>query len=278
MEVVIEYVLLDNFVIDCVLLFCVNKALHLPINKTGICLASFIGAIFALFSPLLNFGGALMIVVKLSVAFIMVFVATFSFYKLFLRFFCFVLFTFMFGGMLIACCYFLDISVVKGVNLVYFSEIPLGSLIGLGVAFLLCCYGMFKKIYLNARYTKFLFKVSLTINNKTKELNAFFDSGNNLRTKEDVPIVILKEEELKFWFSFEERMQIVCGKFNGIHLKNPQKVEIKSVGAKSLIYVFDADNLRIENRDYAVAVGIDNSNKFKDFSVLLNNRIWEAVC
>ena len=63
LEVIIEYVLLDNFVIDCILLYCTNKLLRLPTNKWGIVLASTCGAVFALFSPLLNFDGAYIVLI-----------------------------------------------------------------------------------------------------------------------------------------------------------------------------------------------------------------------
>ena len=278
MEVVVEYVLMDNFVIDWALLFSTNKILKVPISKSLLCLSAFLGAVFAVFSPLLNVSGVLIILAKLMVAFLMVFVGTFSFYKLFLRFVCFVLLTFLFGGSLIAVCYFLDLSVIAGANLIYFSQIPIGSVLGIGILFVFFVIGLFKKLYSHARHAKYTYKVLLTINNKTQQLSGFFDSGNTLKTKNDIPIIILKEEELKRWFNFDDRLRMVMGNFSGVKIKNPQKMEISGVGMKTKILVFDADNLKIENRNYKVAVGIDNSRRFKDFSLLLNNKMGESLC
>lgn len=278
MDIYIEYVLLDNFVVDFVLLLCTNKILKLPTNKCSMVLSALLGALFSLLSPMLNVDGIVVIILKLLVAFIMVFVATFSFYKLFLRFLCFVLLTFMFGGLLIAVCYFMGVSVLTGANLMYFCEIPLASVLAFAFIFLFVVVGVIKKLYSSAKYTKFLYKICLTINNKTKELNAFFDSGNTLKTKDNIPVVILKEDDLKYWFSFDERMQIVMGKTSHTKLKNPQKLDISGVGFKNQILVFDADNLRINNRNFCVAVGIDNSRNFKNFSVLLNNKMGETLC
>ena len=278
MEVIIEYVLLDNFVIDCILLYCTHKLLRLPTNEWGIVLASTCGAVFALFSPLLNFDGVYIVLIKLFVALVMTLVAGLSFYKLFLRFLCFVALTFLFGGMLIALCYFAGVNVVQGASIMYFSEIPLGSVSGLGFVFLLFCVHLCKRIWQRVKFTQFLCKVDLTINSKTITLDGFLDSGNNLRTKDNVPIIILKEEDLKFWFSFSDRMNILMGKCQGVKLKNPQKVNISSVGNSTNILVFEADNLCIQNRNYSVAVGIDNSRHFKNFSILLNNEMGEALC
>lgn len=278
MEIIIEYVLLDNFVIDSILLYCTNKVLRLPSNKCGILLASICGAVFALFSPLLNFDGVCIILIKLIVAFLMILIAGLSFYKLFLRFVCFVALTFLFGGMLIALCYFANVNVVKGASIMYFSHVPLGAILGLGLVFLLFCIQLCKRIWHRIKFTQYLCKVDLTINSKTITLEGYLDSGNNLHTKDNIPIIILKEDDLKFWFSFDDRMNILMGKCQGVKLKNPQKISVASVGKSTNILVFDADNLCVKNRNYCVAVGIDNSRRFKNFSILLNNEMGEVLC
>ena len=278
MEVVIEYVLLDNFIIDGLILYLTNKILNIPINFGMLCLGAFLGALFALFSPLLMIGGMLMILLKIMVAFLIVFLANFSFYKIFLRLIIFTGLTFLFGGMLIAVCYFAGVSVLEGVNLVYFSQIPIGALIGIGFIFAVFCVKIAKSLYSTAKYSKFIYRVCLTINNKTEILQGFLDSGNTLKTKDDVPIIVLQENELKHWFNFEERMNLLMGHYAGIKIKNPQKVDVCGIGGKTKMLVFDADNIKIENRNYAVAVGVDNRKHFKNFSVLLNNKMGDVLC
>lgn len=278
MEVVIEYVLLDNLLIDAVILYCTNKITKVPTNWWGLFGAALFGALFALFCPLLNFGGLLWIVVKCLVAFIIVLLSNLNLYKIVLRTVCFVLLTFMFGGALIAICYFVGVNVVEGSTLVYFSSVPIGSALGLGCIFVLVLLRLAKSLYTNIRFSQYLINVNLTINNKTIELTGYLDTGNNLCTKENLPIIILKEDSLKHWFSVDERMYILMGKYNLTKLKKPQKIKISGVNAKGDILVFEADNLSINHRDYAVAVGIDNSRHFKDFSVLLNNRIGDILC
>ena len=278
MEVVIEYVLLDNFVIDGLLIYSTNKLLKIPNNWWGIVGASAFGAVFALVSPMLNFSGGVVLVIKLLIAFIMVLISSLSFYKLILRIVCFVFLTFLFGGMLIALCYFAGVNVIQGVNLIYFSKIPLGSVLGVSIAFVFLLLKLIKKLYTQIRFSCYLTKVALTINNKTMLLNAFYDSGNNLFTKDNTPVIILKEDSLKYWFSCDERTNILIGQFKKVNLKNPQRLEVSSVGGSSKILVFDADNMCINNRNYSVAVGIDNSRHFKDFSVLLNNKMGEVLC
>lgn len=278
MEVVIEYVLLDNFIIDALILYLTNKILNIPINFGGVVLSAFFGALFALLSPMIMVGGWVMIVLKLVVAFLMVFLATFSFYKLFLRFGVFVGLTFLFAGMLIAVCFFAGVNVLQGTNLIYFSKIPIGALIGLGGVFVVLCVKLAKSLYSTAKHSKFIYKVCLTINNKTEVLQGFLDSGNTLKTKDNLPIIILQENELKHWFNFDERMSLLMGHYGGIKIKNPQKIEVCGIGSKTKILVFDADNLQIENRNYAVAVGVDNRKHFKNFSVLLNNGMGDVLC
>ena len=175
-------------------------------------------------------------------------------------------------------CYFAGVNVIQGVNLIYFSKIPLGSVLGVSIAFVFLLLKLIKKLYTQIRFSCYLTKVALTINNKTMLLNAFYDSGNNLFTKDNTPVIILKEDSLKYWFSCDERTNILIGQFKKVNLKNPQRLEVSSVGGSSKILVFDADNMCINNRNYSVAVGIDNSRHFKDFSVLLNNKMGEVLC
>ena len=278
MEIIIEYVLLDNLLIDGILLFCTNKILKIPINLWGLVGASMFGALFALFSPLLNFDGAVLIIIKLLIATIMVLICNLTLYKIVLRIVCFVLLTFLFGGMLIAICYFAGVNVINGATLMYFSTIPIGSVLGCGVIFVVLLIRLIKTLVGHLRFSQYLTNISLTINQKTIQLPAFFDSGNNLCTKDNRPIVIIKEDELKHWFSSEQRLNILMGKYNFAELKNPQKVSISSVGTKAEILVFDADNICVNNRDFDVAVGVDNSHHFKNFAVLLNNKMGEYLC
>ena len=278
MEIIIEYVLLDNLLIDGILLFCTNKILKIPINWWGIVGASIFGALFALFSPLLNFDGVVLIIIKLLIATTMVLICNLTLYKIVLRIVCFVLFTFLFGGMLIAICYFAGINVINGASLMYFSTVPIGSILGCGIVFVALITKLIKTLFAHLKFSQYLTTITLTINNKTIQLPAFFDSGNNLCTKDNTPIVIIREDELKHWFSSEQRLNILMGRYDLALLKNPQKINISSVGANAEIVVFDADNICVNNRDFDVAVGIDNSRHFKNFAVLLNNKMGEFLC
>ena len=278
MEIIVEYVLLDNLVVDGILLYCTNKILKIPISWWCLCGASIFASLFALFSPMLNFNGFVWVIVKVLVAFIIVLICNINLYKIVLRTVCFVMLTFLFGGMMIALCYFAGTNVIEGATLMYFSKLPIGAILGGGVVFVILMLRIIKNVYMRVRFSQYLTLVSLTINNKTIDMQGYLDTGNNLCTKDHKPIVIIREDELRHWFSCDERMYIMMGKYDIPKIKNPQKVHISSVASKSDIFVFDADNICINNRDYAVAVGVDNSRHFRDFAVLLNNKMGEVLC
>ena len=85
MEVIVEYVLLDNFLIDGVLLYCTNKITKIPTNWLGLASGALFGALFALFSPMLNFDGLFVVVCKTLAAFIVVLLSNLNLYKVIIK-------------------------------------------------------------------------------------------------------------------------------------------------------------------------------------------------
>ena len=72
MEVYIEYVILDNFIINTLIILLVNSTLHQKISKFKVILASCIGTIFAIFMPFISVSNIFLFVLKLMVGLIMV--------------------------------------------------------------------------------------------------------------------------------------------------------------------------------------------------------------
>ena len=129
MEIIIEYVLLDNFLIDSLLLILTNKILKIPINKAGVILAGIFGAGFAVVSPLIKITGILAVLLKLLIGLIIVWISNLNLNKIFLRFALFTGLTFLFGGLLIALFNFLTINVYDTMYIGYVSSLPLGTII-----------------------------------------------------------------------------------------------------------------------------------------------------
>ena len=64
MEVYIEYVLLDNLIINSVLLDFTNKTLKLKVNKFRIFLSAMLGTIVAIILPFVKLSNSILVILK----------------------------------------------------------------------------------------------------------------------------------------------------------------------------------------------------------------------
>ncbi len=257
MQIIIEYVLLDNFLIDALLLILSQKTLRQPIFKIGIICASVFGAGFAVISPLINASGVLAVLIKFCVALVMNFMVCFSFKKLFARFLMFSLYTFAFGGGLIAIFGFMDIQVYDAMYIGYVSSIPLGTLLVSAIVFFI---GVFRLImYITKRKTwQHSIDFGVTILGKTKKFRGFVDTGNCLKNSQGIAVIVLAEKELSYWFNMYERMLIMLGKTQSLGLKNTEFITVGSLGGKYKMFVFDC-MISINGAEQKACIGVSNS-------------------
>ena len=130
MEVYIEYVILDNFIINTLIILLVNSTLHQKISKFKVILASCIGTIFAIFMPFISVSNIFLFVLKLMVGLIMVMCfARFNIKDISISYVLFLSYTFLMGGM----CYFVldmcNITTTSSGILVYSFDIPVSIII-----------------------------------------------------------------------------------------------------------------------------------------------------
>ena len=238
MEIIIEYVVLDNFCIDSLLLYASLKVLKQPVKKWGVIIAGVIGAGFALVSPLIKLAGLLGGVLKLTIAYVMCVMVYFSFKKAFQRFTLFTLFTFCFGGALTGIFSFLNIPTVSGISNYYLSNLPMGAIITCCVVFVLVIIKIISKVCLGLKST--IINFNICIYGKSKALRGFVDSGNLLHSSNGRPVVIIEEELLSNWLNNDERMALLVGEYAQLNLNNVEKISVSSLGKSYNMTIFDA--------------------------------------
>ncbi len=237
MQIIIEYVLLDNFLIDAMLLYLTNKIIKQPLNKLGLVLASAFGAGFAVLSPLIAVGGVWAICIKLAVAMVMAFMLNFTVKKMLVKFVLLVMLTFAFGGALIAVFNFLGISVYDSMYIGYVSSLPLGAIFVSGIVFCVFAVRLIKSVFDKRKYVETTCEIEIGINEKSAKVLGFVDSGNILRTSQGKSVIVVNEETLKKWFSPFERIEIMRGKQS--FLPNCEDLLVSSMGGDYKIRVFD---------------------------------------
>ncbi|MBR3864859.1 MAG: sigma-E processing peptidase SpoIIGA [Clostridia bacterium] len=184
MQVYVEYVIIDNFIFDYLLLLLTAYKKR-NINKKGkIVIASFIGSVIAVIFPLIKIHEFLLFILKILTAFLLIFLA-FG-YKNFKCYFSFVtkfiILTFLFGGSIYA------VMNLFGITYAFLygtsnSLIPLGFFIVCGLGLYYFGKHIINKIFVKKVINSYLCKCLLFWRNKKIEINGYFDSGNHLYHK-----------------------------------------------------------------------------------------------
>jgi len=247
MVIYIEQILIDNFIINFLIIFCASIILKIKFNKILIGLSSLIGAVFALFSPLINFPSAFLFLIKIVLSLFMV--SILKKYKKFKEFILiyltFILLTMLFGG----ACLFLLTSFDKNFNLNNYTtySLPLGLIVIIIFFIMIIIKNIFKNVYRRKSVNNFIYNIILFNNEKYFKLTAFLDSGNLLKdplTKK--PITIVDYNVIKGFINISIT-DILLNKVENLSktLKNAHLVEISSVNSTKKLIVFEIDKLEI---------------------------------
>jgi len=188
MAVYIEYVIIDNLVIDFLLLTLSTRVCRVSTNRLKILFGACLGTAFAVAFPLINIHGALLFLLKIMVGELMVFVsARFKSPTEFLKtFVVFLVLTFSSGGALIGVCFLINGGFCEINGTFSFSilqNLPLGAIV-FGVS--ACLFAVYKTVFYfrkKADVTCFEREVLLFDNGKSVRLLALLDSGNCLYDK-----------------------------------------------------------------------------------------------
>lgn len=271
LTIYVETVLFENFVVDYFLMWLTLKSLKQKTNWKCLTFSSIFGAVFALFSVKIFLPTVLMILLKIVVAFFMCFCSSMSFKKLFLKTLLFCLFTFCFGGLLIAFFSFLGISTFDGSVLGYLNEIPIGSVIVFVLCFSIFMYKLFKKFYQRQKIEKMCYDLNLTINGKIVLLKGFLDTGNTLTSKNGKPILILRRSKINDFFNKKEKFKFLLS-------QNFELKLVKSISGTKTIIIFEPEKCVFEKRNVDVAIGLCEDNLFSknDFDIILSSKIMEV--
>ena len=174
MTVYIEYVLIDNFIIDFLLLKTTFLITGIFMPKLRLIICSVIGAVFALLYPLLVVNKLIVIIIKAVFGLVLAFFAgKFKNIKEYVKFTAIFLgLTFFIGGAIIG------VFSILGLN--YSSEYSVGLMI-LPVYVCIVAVGRFIRVlYRKKDVVSFTATAEILFGNQTVKLNAFFDTGNAL--------------------------------------------------------------------------------------------------
>lgn len=207
MEVYIEYVIIDNFIIDYLLLRLALKYSKESAKRSRIVIAAVIGTIVAVIMPIVELSAAIKFFIKIALAFIMTRVC----YKpqsitAYLKTFgLFLLFTLIFGGaaMLIMNFCGIDYDFFYGK-----SAFPLGISLLIAAALYKVLKKAFSLVFEKTLVYPFTRRCVLVCGDKKVEAKGLIDSGNHLIFNGDFAVCVPCDdlaEKMKIKGFFEDR-------------------------------------------------------------------------
>ncbi len=281
MEIYIEYVLIDNLVINTLILLCVKNTLKLRSSWLRLILSSGLGTIVAVVLPLFNLSSWLLVLIKIGLGVSMVLILS-KYLKLKEFIFSFLLFI---GYTLLLVGASLATLLAFGTSLELLSQggydiaIPLGVILLIVSIYIYLIIGVAKYLSRKKELEPFIKDVKLFINDKILEFKAFMDSGNKLYdTKTGLPVIILSIKSLEKYFSKDILENLVLEQGKNVGFKNVHLISYNTIsGDIKKMVVFEADKMVINSGQseyttnrFVVGVSYKVFNDAINYDMLLN--------
>ena len=284
MEIYIEYVLIDNLVINYLILLLTKKTMKLKTNFLRMGGSSLLGTIVAILLPLFKVPTFIFIIIKFLLGVFMVLILS-RFYKFKDFLFTYLLFLgytlFLVGASLVTLLTFgtsLELLAQGGYDIV----VPLGIILFIVSVYVYVIIGTAKYLVRKKQMEPYIKNVNLYLNGKVLVLKGFVDSGNKLFDKKTgLPIIVVSLKSLEKHYSKEELENLILemgnnGKFKNVHLVSYNTI---SGEAKKMV-VFSADKMVINSgkeeyitNRFMVGVSYKVFNDAISYDLLLNNSV-----
>lgn len=236
MEVYIEYVAINNFLIDYMLVSLTRKSMKLPYKRAYVFLAAIAGAFFAIITPLFRMNAAYTFIAKFfEGAFIILISGKFTNVRAYIRsFYLFLFFTFAFGGAVFGTFYLCGTSYDVFIRTSP-EELTLTIILVIVFTVYFITGKVVGKLYKKREITDFIRKCEFTVGGKTYVVSGFLDSGNRLRYRNE-PIIIVSQR-------LSEKLR-KDGAFSGVI---PRFASISTIAGERLMKVYKISRIKIYN-------------------------------
>ncbi|MGN0960891.1 MAG: sigma-E processing peptidase SpoIIGA [Christensenellales bacterium] len=273
MELYIEYVILDNVVMNYIILKFIDITLGVKISVLNKCLVCILGTIFSIFLPYLYFNKFLLFGYRFLVSIILVMcIKKFKKIKNFLGIYSlFMTYTFLMGGVCFGLINLLGIK-YNSTNLIMFSfEFPMGVfiLILLLIIKLMCKIIWFIKTKL--KNSNFMYDITLIDGESCAKTTGFYDSGNNIIYDDKGVNIISINLFLKLYKNIN--LTDVMFKKNEISdLKKISYIDIAGIGKKDKYLSFEIDRIIVNGCNYNSPRLVVAMKNFDNYDCILHKQ------
>lgn len=247
MEIIIEYVLIDNLVIDFLILFLCCKILKYKVVFWRLLTSSIIGAGCALVLPIIHLPNYILMIFKLLLGALMVLISLPSktSKKTIISFLTFMLMTGAMGGICFALIFMLSGSVSTDILITYSSNIPLGIIILMCALTTLGITKLTKLFYQKKTINNFIYETILKDKGKQIKFNSFLDSGNTLIDPiSQKPVVIITYSLFNRLYNLPLE-KIITKKIEEKDIRNLHYITINTVGERAEMLVFEVEKMEV---------------------------------
>lgn len=248
----IEYILIENFIIDYFILSCTAKLLK--IKKSAICFGSLIGCLIAVLCPLFNLSIWSSLLIKIFSSFLLTLICFYDkrIRQLFLNYIVFLLMTFVFGGAIEGLK-----QLIGSVNL----EIVLLASFILFIVLKVIIKLLNKKRVVD----NFSAEVCIVDGDKRVEERGYYDSGNLLYDPITSQPICLITHEVFCKLYGGDIVNIFLNKIDEKKLKNGHYINVNSAVKNGKMLVFSVDEIIVrdeyEEKKYKnICLGLTFSN------------------
>lgn len=200
MTVYAEYVFLENFIMNYIILSLTGKFAKYPAKRTKLILGSSVGALYAfiIFFPSLHFLFSILMKIACSMFIIILSFTPYRFKEFFRLISIFYLITLVFGGAGFALFYFTSFNGIVSNGVFYMTNISVKNIFvscGIGYILIQFCWGYIQK---QLSKEKMLMDIQIKINDESVELKGMVDTGNSLTDPiSKYPVIIVEYAAIK---------------------------------------------------------------------------------
>lgn len=200
MTIYADQMFVENFIMNFIILYMTARFCSMDVKWYKLSTGASIGAIYVIFSYVFLFYNNPMILAKIVLSFLMVYVSFIpknikTFFRMLTYFY---IITFFIGGISFGIAYFFNVVTIYDGGILYVEEFPV-ILVAIGslVAFILGKY-IISFIKYRKKMEGSIYKIKIKIMGESLELNAFYDSGHNVREPfTNYPVVIIEKSVLR---------------------------------------------------------------------------------
>lgn len=279
MVVYIEYLIIDNLIIDYLLLKTTGLFLKIKLSKIRLLLASLLGALSCFAFPLIPQNLWLVNIFKIVLAILMLLIAfnKLNIRQLILSFVIMLVITYSLGGLIMH--FYSAASLGSGFG--FQTQIPFGVCILAAVGYSKILQILINKIFKNKKVDSFKYYTKFSHNGKCIEEICFLDSGNHLIDQESQKPITIITYDLFFRLTSITIEELLTQKIDS--LKNGHYQKISTINGTGNMLVFEIDRLIISAGSKELIfnnapIGVTNAKIKTKFNcaALLNAQLMET--